>query len=113
MGEQLEFVQFGRQKRDEGMTLVLSHVPESYRCEFIATAQMLATKPASFTSEDITGIVGDPPNSKNTIGALTAECVKMGFMQNIGHVQAKRPSRHAAVIGLYVGVSTKKSIFDD
>lgn len=100
MSQQLEF---GRMFRDEGIATVINHTPLSYRAHFSAAVLALARKQSPFTAEDVRDQVGDPPNHVNALPGLIQAEVRTGLIKKIGYVQAKRPTSHARMIGLYLG----------
>jgi alkylated DNA nucleotide flippase Atl1 len=52
----------------------------------------------TFTSEDITRDVGQPPHP-NQVGALLSGFARAGLIVRVGMVNAKRTNQHAALIG--------------
>lgn len=100
-----EHVGTGEQRRDTGMAQVISSTPEEYRQAFTAEYYRVMNSGQPFTSEDITRVVGMPPNHQNAVGAifgsLNSALVKEGRVQYLRHVKAERANQNATKIGLY------------
>lgn len=87
----------GRELRDEAFSRVLSNTPEDYKRAF---ADAVARFPAgrTFTVEDVTEVVGRPPEGThyNAVGAIVSGLARRGFMVSTGRmVNAARPGMHA------------------
>lgn len=98
-------LEFGREERDDGIALVLSHTPDYFKDSVRRAVGMLAASGREFTAEDVREITGDPPNHYNAMGANIFACVKAGMIRKVGYTQAKRPSTHASLLQVYRGVS--------
>lgn len=93
----------GKILRDAGIEKVTNNTPDDYRSVFERVLTTLAASREPFTSEDVTAVVGRPPNSPNTVGALFIGAAKRGLIRKCGYRQSVRPERHAAVIALWEG----------
>ena len=93
----------GKTLRDAGVEKVTNNTPDDYRSVFERAIIALASSKEPFTSEDVTAMVGRPPNSPNTVGALFIGAAKRGLIRKCGYRQSVRPERHAAVIALWEG----------
>ena len=89
--------------RDAGVEQVIRNTPDDYRSSFRKVLGAMAADGRQFTSEDVTAVVGLPPNNHNTVGALFLGAAKKGIIRKCGYRQSVRPERHAAVIALWEG----------
>lgn len=96
----------GRTERDEGLRVVRDHTPETWAERFDECAlrfAAMANGRREFTSEDVTEIVGQPPNHPNAVGARMNALAKRGLIVKTGYRQAERPNQHATVIATWRG----------
>ena len=56
--------------KEAGIRTVTSNTPEGYREAFDRVLDELASTGLEFTSEDVTSVVGQPPNHPNAVGAI-------------------------------------------
>jgi hypothetical protein len=83
------------------MTQVILHTDASYKEAFDEAVWSLAREGREFTSEDVTAIVGMPPNHPNAVGALTrASAVRYGC-EKVGRAKARRSNQHATEIAVW------------
>ena len=62
--------QESRNRKEDGISTVLSHADDVYMQRFESEVKRLASTGIPFTSADITSIIGLPPGSRNVIGGL-------------------------------------------
>lgn len=98
----------GAKLRDEGMELVKSHTPLSYRDQFERVLKALAASGDEFTSEDVTAVVGQPPNHPNTVGALFNAAARRGLITKRGYRKSVRPRSHCHCIAVWAGKTPQK-----
>jgi hypothetical protein len=91
----------GRAARDVALAQVGRHTPESYRAGFEAVVRDFWLARRSFSSEDVTERIGQPPNHPNAVGALTRAVARSYGAVKVGRVQAKRTNQHATEIALW------------
>jgi hypothetical protein len=89
--------------KEAGIRTVTSNTPEGYREAFDRVLDELASTGLEFTSEDVTSVVGQPPNHPNAVGAMINGAAKRGVIRKCGYRQAKRPNQHATVIAIWAG----------
>ena len=89
--------------RNAGCESVRRNAPASYKDSFTNVLERFANSGEEFTSEDITAVVGQPPNHPNTVGAMMQRAAKKGIIRKCGYCQSVRPKSHAAVIARWVG----------
>lgn len=63
----------------------------------------LARTGRRFTSEDVTGAVGQPPSS-GAVGALLNTAQQQGWLVRVGYTKAVRPNQHGAMISEWQAV---------
>jgi hypothetical protein len=98
----------GRADRDAGMTAALGRAKSWVDAARVVIAWR-ARKGDPFTSEDVTAVVGQPPEgcSPNAVGAVMNAAAKAGQIRRVGDAQARRRNQHATRIGLWVGVTAE------
>jgi hypothetical protein len=80
---------------------VRSHTPSEYQDAFEAAVAEFVSKGQDFTSEDVTAIVGMPPNNPNAVGALTrSSAIRYGCVK-VSRTKATRPGQHASEIAVW------------
>jgi hypothetical protein len=97
-------IEEGRRRRDEGAELAIAAADARsagliWKNSFTAAAG-ICKLPSEFTSEDITAIVGQPPEGvhPSTVGALMISLAKRGVIEKAGYVQAQRANQHATML---------------
>ena len=63
-------IELGEWLRDQGITQVLEHTPDSWVTAFEEKAASLLWNQGSFTAEEVVSRIGPPPNHLNAIGAV-------------------------------------------
>jgi len=91
----------GRAARDVALARVGGHTPEDYRLHFEAVVRHFWLTRTSFTSEDVTAVVGQPPNHPNAVGALTRAVARSYGAVKVGRRQATRANQHATEIAVW------------
>lgn len=88
----------GVKARDKALKQVLKNVPPEWRKAALAAIKTLARSDRHFTSEDITMLVGKPPEPR-ALGAVFRTAQDMGLIVPTGRfVPAEDPTRHRAPI---------------
>lgn len=95
----------GQQAKREGTQTAALHADTIYRIRFNNRLADLAEGSATFTSEDVTMVVGIP-NDK-VVGALMSAAATSGYIRKLEYVPAGRPNQHAAMITRWTGTSKK------
>ena len=91
----------GDNLKANGIDQVLSNTPASYQANFEAVVYRFPYGKL-FTSEDITRIVGQPPNHPNTVGALISSLAKRGIIVPTGtRSKALRANQHSAKLEIW------------
>lgn len=90
----------GEQLKREGIALVSEHTPNTWKVAFRDWVMELPVGTV-FTSEDVTRVVGQPPNHPNAVGAQINALARRGEIVLQGYVKAKRNNQHATRIGLW------------
>jgi len=88
----------GPQLRDEGMSKVLAKKAAQNYKGTLEHALLSFKVGDTFTVEQLTGIVGRPPEGVhfNSVGAIIAGMAKRGLIEKTGHTKhAQRPIMHA------------------
>lgn len=100
----------GERLKAEGMARALTAADVSnWKRRASWAIEELAMTGESFTSEDVTTMVGLPrgedagQNANAAVGAMIAAGAARGLIRRIGTVKARRSNQHAAEIGLWVG----------
>ena len=90
-------IELGEWLRDQGITQVLEHTPDSWVTAFEEKAASLLWNQGSFTAEEVVGQIGPPPNHLNAIGAVCRAYARRNDL--IGsYEKALNPAAHARVI---------------
>jgi hypothetical protein len=90
----------GTTLRDRGIDRVSKNTPQSWKDSGLSIIMCLVSNGNEITAEDVREWVGEPP-SPNAMGALFLTACRAGIVERIGYRQAKRPERHASVLGVY------------
>lgn len=92
----------GDEWKAEGMARVLANTPHAYEVSFRHVIRTF--RPGFiFSCEDVTAIVGMPPNSHNGVGALMSGAANSGLIKAVGkNVKARRSVRHSGESKLWV-----------
>lgn len=94
--------QIGEQLRDEGIAQVLENTPFRYRSAFREAALRIGLEGRTFTSEDITSVVGFPHAHPSAIGANVNALLTERLIVPTGrYTRARRKRSHAARLALY------------
>jgi len=64
--------------------------------------KLLARSGRRFTSEDVTGAVGQPPSS-GAVGAILNSASQQGWIARVGYTKAARANQHSAMISEWQG----------
>jgi hypothetical protein len=91
----------GKKLKEEGMTQVLSHTPESWKEAAYEVALDCLDKKGEFVGEDIINAIGMPPNHHNAIGATVNSITKRLGLKKIRRVKATRPEQHAREVAVW------------
>lgn len=67
-------------------------------------AGRLAATGETFTSEDVTAKVGQPPSS-GAVGARINAAAKRGLIEHVGYTKARRANQHGAELRTWRGVN--------
>lgn len=102
-GESNRSVPVGERRKQDGMDRVLFGLSDEYRIKFCAVVEGLP-KGHEFTVENITEIVGRPPEGKsNAVGALISGCGRRGLIRRTGRmIKAKRPSSNSTELSEWI-----------
>lgn len=101
-------VRAGERLRDAGMSRTMSASPdvEEWRSRFEAeVARLLRAGVRSITSEDVTGVIGLPPGSRNRIGATMRAVALQYGLHDGGTRKASRVARHAGRVTVWRSAS--------
>lgn len=102
--EQLDILEAIR-RREAGQDLVIEHADTDYRARLIASIKVLAASGATWCSDDLRRMAGDPPEgqSRNLVGALINHALRAGLIHTIGYTRSARVVGHGNLVGRYVG----------
>jgi len=93
----------GEQRKREGISTAVINSDTKYRIRFNNRLAELVERGETFTSEDITSVVGIP-NDK-IVGALMNAAATGGYIKRLAYVPAERGNQHAAMISRWMGTS--------
>ncbi|HEV2036926.1 MAG TPA: hypothetical protein VGU71_22470 [Candidatus Dormibacteraeota bacterium] len=101
-------------RREAGQDLVVEHADSLYRERLIASIKVLAASGATFCSDDIRQMVGDPPprSSPNLVGALINHSLRSGLIHTIGWTRSARVVGHGNLVGRYVGTQAVADLIE-
>lgn len=100
--EQMGFdLKAGEALKAGGIATVSSHTPEDWAKAFEEQVLDFVRLGSQFTSEDVTQLVGQPPNHPNAVGARMNAMARRGFIKRVGFRKAERKNQHATVIGVW------------
>lgn len=89
----------GVRRKDEGQSSARGHVSTWSQA---AQEWILRKQPGmTYTSEDITADLGQPPSS-GAVGAVMTAMAKMGYHRKYFISKAQRPNQHAAEIWMWI-----------
>lgn len=91
-----------RAKRDEALSQVALNANAIWRQRFAEVVRGYTDQGLTFTSEDVTAVVGLPPaGSPNAVGAMTRACAIRNGYRKVGRKQATRVNQHATEIAIW------------
>ena len=90
-------IELGEWLRDQGITQVLEHTPDSWVTAFEEKAASLMWTQGSFTAEEVVSQIGPPPNHLNAIGAVCRAYARRNDLVG-SYEKATNPAAHARVI---------------
>jgi len=96
----------GEQLKLAGMGQVDENTPDDWKTAADAAIDALAALGRQFTADDVVAMVGVPPNHYNAIGPRFASAAAQGRIVRVGYRQARRSSRHAAVVAVWSAPNT-------
>jgi hypothetical protein len=91
----------GQRQKREGINTAVVNANTKYRIRFNNRLAELVEAGGSFTSEDVTSVVGIP-NDK-IVGALMNAAATGGYIRRVEYVPAGRTNQHAAMISRWTG----------
>jgi hypothetical protein len=97
----------GTTLRDMGVYRVSKNTPQAWKDSGLSIIMCLVANGNEITAEDVREWVGEPP-SPNAMGALFLTACRAGIVVRVGYRQAKRPERHASVLGVYTRPQTQQ-----
>lgn len=84
-----------------GIAEVLGHTKMSWQFAMLHAATQLVKEGKTFTSEDLTDLVGMPPNHPSAVGAVIGGIVRQLGLKSCGRVNGKHPKSHAAKLEVW------------
>ena len=90
-------IELGEWLRDQGITQVIEHTPDSWVEAFEEKAASLMWTQGSFTAEEVVSRIGPPPNHLNAIGAVCRAYARRNDLVG-SYEKATNPAAHARVI---------------
>lgn len=98
----------GTTLRDLGVYRVSQNTPQTWKDSGLSIIMCLVANGNEITAEDVRDWVGEPP-SPNAMGALFLTACRAGIVVKVGYRQAKRPQRHASVLGVYTSPKNQQN----
>jgi hypothetical protein len=90
-------IELGEWLRDQGLTHILEHTPDSWVEAFEENAGRLLRTQGSFTAEEVVAHIGPPPNHVNAIGAVCRAYARRNDLVG-SYEKATNSAAHARVI---------------
>lgn len=87
----------GRALKERGMAIADLNTEDGWKQAFVLVAADILTQHGSVTAEEVVEIVGQPPASRNAIGARMSSFAKANKL-SCTYEKAKKPSAHARII---------------
>jgi len=95
----------GQQLKATGMAAATrTSEPSGWVERFDRELERRAAAGTTFTSEDVTHAVGQPPSS-GAVGARINAAARRGLIEHVGYAKARRPNQHGAELRTWRGVS--------
>lgn len=92
----------GEVLKSAGMARADEAEPEEWKARADQAIARLAALGKPFTAEDVRAICGDPEHV-NAFGSRLAYAARKGIIRSVGFEEAERPSRHRAVLRIWIG----------